>query len=155
MAANSIAALGLGEEQSDPKKTRNSRAKRWPSQSASVFSRPCPSPSHGIASIRVKRKQDDAHCSDRLPNICTGTGFSVSDVKSGHKLLTSETAQDAGFLTSKRDSGDSRGSEIGLLRPFSLLDADFAISRRRTKLQRGNRFLSWSRSMDRILQHLG
>ncbi len=89
------------------------------------------------------------------PNNCLGTGFTDSDVKSGYKHLAGETSQDARFLTSKRDSGDSRGNEIGLLRPFIVLDADFAISSGRTKLQRGSRFLSWSRSLDRILQHLG
>jgi hypothetical protein len=100
-------------------------------------------------------KQDDADCSGRLTEHLHRNGFSVSDAKSGHKQLVGETTQEAGFLASKRDSGDSRGNEIRLLRPLSLLDADFTISSRGTKLQQGNRFLSWSHSLDRILQHPG
>lgn len=86
-----------------------------------------------------------------LPNDCRGTGFTDSYLKSGYNHLAGRTSQDARFLTSKRDGGDDRVYQIGLVRPFFVLDVDFAISSGRTKLQRGSRFLSGSRSLGRIL----
>lgn len=153
-----ITAVGLGEEQSNPKRLRNSRSKRQPSQSASVFSRPFDytHPLSRASRLFVQNQNEtDVDRPGRLTEHLHRNRVYQLRYKIGRQTFAGETTEDARFLTSKWDSGESRGNEIGLLRPFSLLDADFAISSRGTKLQRGSRILSWSGSLGRILQHLG